>query len=199
MWEFDEALAQRRTKLQNAGYTAYCLFCKSGREVALAKELNEGYPECLALPFLRIMHRSRDGERFTEQDVLLKGYAFLYVPAYSDTVPAFGARTGFRILQDMDGMRALEGSNRHYAEWVLSLGGIVGVSKALRVGSRVEIVDGPLLSLHTEGYIAEYSKKNRNCRVQIDLVGNQINAWLPFEWVESKALESSVIYEGDKN
>jgi len=183
MWEFDQKLIERRESLQRGGYAAYCLFCKTGRETALAKELNDIYPSCVALPFLRTMHRSRDGERFEEQDVLLKGYIFLYLPKACDAASIRSAQTGFRILEDVDGIRALDGDNRRYAEWVLSLGGIVGISKALRVGSRVKIIDGPLLQV--EGYIAEYSKKNRNCRIRIDLGGVELKAWLPFAWVES--------------
>lgn len=184
LWKFTPELANRRDKLVRKGYMVFCLFCKTGREITLAEELNRTYPDYLALPFVRAMHRSRLGVRFLEQDILLAGYIFLYLPESNEDSIMLAAKTGFRILGDIDGLKALKGANRDYAAWVLSYGGIIGVSKALRVGSRVKIVDGPLL--HIEGYIAEYSKKNRNCRVQIDVEGKELKAWLPFEWVEAK-------------
>lgn len=183
-WIFDDELQSRRAKLEASGCDAYCLYCTSGREVETVRELNRQNERFLALPFLRMMHKSVDGKKMLIQDVLLKGYVFLFAPQGADVICAEKCRDVYFVLGKTNGVQALEGNDLKYAQWVLSFGGIVGVSKALKINERVKIISGPLLDF--EGCIKEYSKKGRNCRVEIDIVGQQLSAWLPFDWVESR-------------
>lgn len=194
-WDFNEELALRRKRLIKTGYDAYCLFGLSGNEIKLANELNRLYEDCLALPFMRMVHKSRNGEKFMEQDAILKGYVFLYLPCETEIASIKIINCAFRILKREDERTALSGVDRHYAEWILSLGGLIGLSKALRIGENVKIIEGPLLDV--EGSIVKYSKKNRNCLVEINIVGRQLSIWLPFDWVRSTGAAGGV-YEGDK-
>lgn len=183
VWLFDGECRRRESLLRQKDFDAYCLFCMSGSEVRLAQEINCLNPECLAMPFLRMMHRSRNGERYLVQDVLLKGYVFLFVPEQSDIALLRKGETCFRVLERKRGGGLLIGDDRRYANWVLERGGILEVSQAARINDRVKIVSGPLLDL--EGYITAFSKKNRNCRVLFEIMGRQLDVWLPFDWVES--------------
>jgi len=187
-WNFDQSLQQKRSALQLAEYDVYCLFCLSGSEIRLANELNQVNCNFLALPLLRTMHKSKNGVRSLVQDVLLKGYVFLFVPAGTDISTLKAAKTAFRVLERENGRGLLSGSDRQYAKWVFSQGGLLDVSKAVNLGGKVKIIEGPLLDL--AGNIKEYSKKNRNCHVQIEIVGKQLSVWLPFDWVvpESETL-----------
>ncbi len=185
-WLLDDGLQTRRNNLIESGFDAYCLYCATGREIAAAQDLNEQNESFIALPFLRMMHKSRDGVKTLEQDVLLKGYIFLFAPRGADIFRAENGHDVYFVLGKANGERELTGSDFSYAQWVLSLGGVAGVSKALKVNERVKIIEGPLLEL--EGWIREYSKRGRSCRVEIDVVGKQISAWLPFEWVEGENL-----------
>ncbi len=194
-WDFNEELTKRRERLIQTGYDVYCLFGLSGDEVKLANELNRFYEDCLALPFMRMVHKSRDGEKFMEQDAILKGYVFLYIPCGIEIASIKIVNCAFRILKHDGEKTALSEMDRHYAEWILSLGGLIGLSKALRIGEHVKIIEGPLLDV--EGSIVKYSKKNRNCRVEINIVGQQLSVWLPFDWVRSTGAAGGV-YDGDK-
>ena len=75
-WEFSEELEDRRTNLVVKGYDSYCLQTMGGKEIELAKEINILYrdKEALALPFLRITHKSKNGVKSTFQKVMLPGY-----------------------------------------------------------------------------------------------------------------------------
>lgn len=185
MWEMTEALWARSRQLQRDGWDGYCLFCLTGKECKLAAELNERYPAALVLPFLRMVHKSENGRRFDEQEVLLKGYVFAYLPSGTDVEQLRARSNSFHVLDrntERETTGALCGEDRIYAEWVLKSGGCLGVSRAIRLDGKVKIIDGPLLRM--EGRIKEVSKKNRNCRVQLEIVGKTVNVWLPFEWVE---------------
>ncbi len=183
-WCFTEQLSRLREQINTSGYDVYCLHCITGREVAAAQELNREHPNIITLPFLRLMHKSRNGVRELTQDTLLKGYVFVYTAKGTDISGTEKCRYVYKILGKREDERTLVGTDLKYAQWVLSLGGVVGLSKALKINEKVKIIEGPLLDY--EGSIKEYSKKNRNCRVEIDVVGQQLSAWLPFDWVESE-------------
>ena len=76
----------------------------------------------------------------------------------------------------------LMGSDLEYAKWVLENEGFLPVSKAKKVDGKVVLVDGPLKEM--EGYIIEYSKKNRNCLVELEFMNQKTKVWVPFEWLD---------------
>ena len=55
------------------------------------------------------------------------------------------------------------------------------MSKAIKVNGKVRVISGPLYNM--VGNIKEYSKKNRNCRIEITLFNRVISMWLPFQWL----------------
>ena len=79
-WVFTNDLEDRRTYLVEVGYKCYCLQTMGGNEISLAEEVNITHKEALALPFLRITHKSIMGIKSTYQKVLLPGYVFLFLP-----------------------------------------------------------------------------------------------------------------------
>ena len=64
------------------------------------------------------------------------------------------------------------------------------MSKAIKVNGKVRVISGPLYNM--VGNIKEYSKKNRNCRIEITLFGRLISIWLPFQWVEEIPEEKKI-------
>ena len=190
-WEFSDELEDRRRHLEITGHDSYCLQTMGGKEVELARELNIIYKdkEILVLPFLRITHKSKDGVKSTYQKVMLPGYVFLYISSGSD--PSFIRPGGisFHFVRNVEkNDYLLRGSDKNYAQWVFNSGGIIGMSKAIKANGKVRIISGPLFNLI--GNIKEYSKKNRNCRIETTLFNRQISMWLPFEWVEEIPEES---------
>ena len=184
-WEFSEELEDRRTNLEIKGHDSYCLQTMGGKEIELAREINilYKYKEVLALPFLRITHKSKNGIKSTFQKVMLPGYVFLYLPKDSKPFEIRSGGVSFHFVSNVEkNDYVLHGSDEKYAQWIFNSGGIIGMSKAIKVNGKVRVISGPLYNM--VGNIKEYSKKNRNCRIEITLFGRLISMWLPFQWVE---------------
>ncbi len=183
-WEITEEVEARQTALGETGYTSYCLRTKTGWECSLARHLNRLNGELLALPFMKLSHKSRGGVKSVEQKTVLPSYVFLYTPRdFNVGNISRTFREGFQFMTNVDSSdTVLKGSDLLYARWVFSSSGIIGMSRAIRVNGKVRIISGPLVAL--EGHIKEYSKKNRNCRVETVLFNRIISVWLPFEYVE---------------
>lgn len=191
MWEFGDDLKNKKLKLANE-YDAYCLFTLTGQEEKLASEINDEYDYALATPIMKMAHRSRMGERFDVQEVFLSGYVFLYLPKDRDIKYIRSNRGNyFKVLSRSNDDGKLYGGDLRYAEWVLNVEGVLSVSEAIKIDGKVKIVNGPLKDL--EGSIVEHSKKNRNCCIEIDFLGQKTRAWLPFDWVDfnNKELDTS--------
>lgn len=183
-WEITDDIKDRQETLETIDYKAFCLYTKTGWETSLASHLNLLNKDILALPFMKVSHTSKNGIKGLEQKILLPSYVFLYCPkdyATENLDRRFEEGFSFVTLTEKADF-TLSGNDLKYARWVFSSGGIIGLSKAIRVGSKVKIIEGPLLSL--EGVIKEYSKKNRNCRVETTLFNQVMSVWLPFVWVE---------------
>ena len=171
----------RKDFLEN-GFDSYVFFTLSNKEVDLAEELNGKYEDVYALVLKRMMHRSDHGKKWDEESVLIKGYVFIYVPKGYDIRYIRSDNNPYRILKWQLELGKLFGDDYRYSEWVLQQDGLIGVSKAVKVNEKVKIVDGPLADF--EGYIVKYSKRNRNCLVEVDFMNQTIRTWLPFEWTD---------------
>ena len=171
----------RKDFLEN-GFDSYVFFTLSNKEVDLAEELNGKYEDLYALVLKRMMHRSDHGKKWDEESVLIKGYVFIYVPKGYDIRYIRSDNNPYRILKWQLELGKLFGDDYRYSEWVLQQNGLIGVSKAIKVNEMVKIVDGPLADF--EGYIVKYSKRNRNCLVEVNFMNQTIRTWLPFEWTD---------------
>ena len=183
-WIITEDITQRQTLLEDEGYNAYCLRTRTGWESDAANHINLLNDKVLALPFMKLSHKSVRGVKSIEQKTVLPSYVFLFTPKdYLVENLDKKFREGFSFVHygESDDILLRNGDLR-YARWVFSSTGIIGMSRAIKVNGRVKIIDGPLLSL--EGNIKEYSKKNRNCRVETTLFNRVISVWLPFTYIE---------------
>ena len=177
----EQKQALRKDFLEN-GFDSYVFFTLSNKEVDLAEELNGKYEDLYALVLKRMMHRSDHGRKWDEESVLIKGYVFIYVPKGYDIRYIRSDNNPYRILKWKLELGKLFGDDYRYSEWVLQQDGLIGVSKAIKVNEKVKIVDGPLADF--EGYIVQYSKRNRNCLVEVNFMNQTIRTWLPFEWTD---------------
>lgn len=183
-WEFDDELKQRKIRLINDGYDAYCLFSLPGLETQIAEEINNNYEYCLATPLTKMSHRSRNGFKYDVQEVMIGGYIFLFLEKGRDVFKIRSAKNYFKILSYKNDNGKLYGKDLEYANWVLDVEGFLSVSDAININGRIKIVNGPLKNM--EGSIVEYSRRNRNCCIEIDLLGQKIRTWLPFDWVDAE-------------
>ena len=182
LWQFDDTLKQRKKDLKNIGYDAYCLFTLQGLEITICEELNSNYDYCIATPLIKMSHRSRNGVKYNAQDILLGGYIFLYVRKNYDINNIKSVRNYFKILSRENDNGKLYGEDLVYANWVLEAEGLISVSEAIKLNGKVKIINGPLKNL--EGKIVKYSKRNRNCLIEIDFMSRHINTWLPFDYID---------------
>ncbi len=183
-WEYGESLAFRAKQLRESGFDAYCLFSLSGSEVRMAQELNRLNEACIALPFLRSKRAGTAKKSFFVQEVLLPGYVFVFAPK---DYPIGALRAGefsYRVLDRKENGGLLGEEDRKYAEWVLSQGGILSVSQAIKVNDRVTVVSGPLLAL--QGFVTAYAKSSQKFKVKFQMMGRDIEVWLPFELIRSE-------------
>lgn len=164
------------------GFDSYVFFTLSGQEEDLAEELNGKYEDIYCLVLRRMIHKSNHGRKWNEEDVLIKGYVFVYVPIDFDIRYIKSDNNPYKILKWKLDLGRLFGDDLEYAHWVLKQDGLIGVSKAIRVNEKVKIVDGPLSEM--EGYIVRYSPRNRNCLVELNFMNRTIRTWLPFEYTD---------------
>lgn len=173
---------ERKDYFLNKGFDSYVFFTLSNKEEELAEELNKKYDDIYCLVLKKIVHRSINGQKFDEEDVMIKGYVFVYVDIDKDIAEYKSDNHFYRILNLKMDKGRLFGSDYIYSKWVLEQNGFIGLSKAVKVNEKVKIVSGPLSML--EGYIVEYSKRNRNCCVEVKFMGQTIKTWLPFDWLD---------------
>ena len=83
-------------------------------------------------------------------------------------------------ISDYGNSGKLIGDNLTFAKWVLEIDGLLGISKASIENGLVKITDGPLLQMKDN--IIKYSRRNRNCLVNLNIAGIKVETWLPFEW-----------------
>ena len=177
-----------RKEFMENGFDSYVFFTLSGKEEDLAEELNGKYDNIYCLVLRRMVHRSDHGRKWDEESVLIKGYVFIYVPENYDIRYIRSDNNPFKILKWKLELGKLFGEDLIYARWVLRQDGLIGMSKAIKINEKVKIVDGPLAQM--EGHIIKYSKRNRNCLVEVEFMDRKIETWLPFEWTDQNYIMS---------
>lgn len=161
----------------------YCLQCLSGHERALAERISSYYPEIEAIAVMQEMHESRGGSKILVQRVMLPGYVFLFS---SQPVPFHQILPMANFMRFLSygnaENRALRGEDLAFACWIKRHGGLLSCSKAVREGSQLKIIHGPLQD-HI-GIVVKVDRHNRNVCLSIMFSGNVRKVWMPFQWAE---------------
>lgn len=172
--------------LENAaGERVYgCLYVATGTESHTVQLLETLFPQLQAYAVKRVKHRQTNGIRSFETEVLLPGYLIFTCPA--DFVPnqLYQLRNVRRLLRYKNSEWQLQGEDLAFAQWVVRLGGEIGLSKAIHEGSSIRIVSGPLKDC--EGQIIKVDKHRRNCLVSLGFDQQLLKTWLAFDWLEPK-------------
>lgn len=161
---------------------AYCLQCKTGKEIQLASFITAHYPPVTAFSAVQEKHRSLKGVKDIVRHVMLPGYVFLYA---KEEIPHRGIMMlpnvqRFLKYEDEGGF-ALRGADAGFAGWLYQNEGVFSCSKAIQSGTQVKIISGPL-SDHI-GRVMKIDKHNRNICLSISFDAIQRVVWMPFEWV----------------
>jgi len=159
----------------------YCLFCKTGRERQVGAFLEElGYKVVASFAERRGFHR---GVETRERRALLPGYViFRSDGAISDWTEIEGLRDVCRVLRYGDGRAALRGKDLECIRWLAEQGGVFGISKVMRVGTKIVVLEGPLKDF--EGSIVNVRLRQRCVKVRPVGIGVLQGVWVSCEVVE---------------
>lgn len=173
----------------------YCLFCCSGKENSVIKMLkNEGFP-AIAPTVMHWTGGAAQPKKTARR--LMPGYVFFD----ADTEPAWN-----RILKDSavlkllsygDGEYALRGTDLEFIDWIKKNNGIIEMSSAVKVGSMIEFVAGPLKDMN--GKITKVNRSRRQVQVSFGSENGIISkVWCSMEFVCSNADSYSAVKENKK-
>lgn len=158
-----------------------CLFCKTGTEEKLIKEV----PVELGCRLLvaKKKTRRREGKQFfIVEERLFPGYVFFKAPKDFSTALLSKHSQVLRVLKNQDDNWYLFDTDRQFAELLFESNGIIGLSKAYFEGQRIRIVDGPMKNY--EGKITKVNKRFQCGQIEIQLDNRAFKIWLSFEKVQ---------------
>lgn len=95
----------------------------------------------------------------------------------------------YRILTDSEGNWALHGSDKDVAREFISIGGIVGLSKAYYDGEHIKVIDGFLKQY--EGKIVRVNHRAKTAQIHVELNGKIFTLWVGFELIYECDTKSS--------
>lgn len=160
-----------------------CIYCRTGGEEQLARDLQISCPDVTAMNPTKLRYRRVNGKPVSEKAALFPGYIFLRLPGDYPTHRLKLSGLLYKILRDSDNDWRLSGADRAFAEKLFATGGVLGFSKAYYEGDRIRIVEGPLKEL--EGNIIRVNHRKRTAQVQLNIQGMDMSVWLGFELIET--------------
>ena len=159
-----------------------CVFCLSGKEMLVAQHLESHAPGLRALAVRQTKRRTTRGVTRLVDEVIFRGYVFFRTQGELPPPGALPPDCAIALLTDSDGDWRLHGQDAHFAHWLFSIDGLIGLSRAHQEGDRIRVVQGPLKAL--EGSIVRVDRRNRSGQVALSFGGRQIRVWLGFDIVE---------------
>lgn len=167
-----------------------CLFCITGKEQALAALINRTQSVVKAFVAKQEQFHSQQGVKTKVKKLLMPGYVFFQAPEDEDVEVLIPRDHLIRILTTDDGVWQLYGEDERFVQWLWQYGGTLGFSKAMKEGTRIKIVSGPLKDL--EGKIRKVDKRGRSGQVALEFHGKVTLVWLGFDLVDEVETYSSL-------
>ena len=159
-----------------------CLFCVTGKEQYVAQNIERHVPQIHACAVYQTKRHSLHGKTFLQNELLLPGYVMFQAPEWTDVFNLIPEDDTISILTYSDGDWRLYGTDEEYAKWIFRYDGLISLSKAYKIGDRIQIVDGPLKDM--EGLITRIDRRNQSGQVTLTLGGKQRKVWLGFKIIE---------------
>ena len=159
-----------------------CLFCITGKEQALATLINRTQSVVKAFVAKQEQFHSQQGVKSKVEKVLMPGYVFFHSPPEEDIEALIPRDHLIRILTTDDGVWQLYGEDERFVRWLWQYGGTLGFSKAMKEGTRIKIISGPMKDL--EGKIRKVDKRGRSGQVALEFCGKTTLVWLCFDLID---------------
>ena len=158
-----------------------CLFCETGKENSVVNTIHaKGWGYAIFAQSVKVVWRKLDWAETAAP--LMPGYVFVYSDEEEERHANYSnTEHVIRVLKYNDGGEILTGADLEFADWLWRIDGKVGRMKALRIGERVEIIDGMFKALH--GTIIKMNRRRKKMCVSIEMQGNPMKIWLSYELV----------------
>ena len=158
----------------------YCISCMANSETVVARSIEERLR--IRAVYLRYEREERKkGVWRVVTHPMFWGYIFLYADEPVDIYRLYQIEHVTLVLRYSDGESNLRGEDRAFAEWVLACDGHIALSKALLVGDKTRIIDGPLKDY--EGVIKRIDRHKRLAWVDVSVGGRSKPIQMYFEWL----------------
>ena len=168
--------------MESTNKDVYCLFCVTGGEGSIIKNLQRlGYN---ALSPIVLKWKPVGSKMKKSPSRLLPGYVFF--EAEKECTPEWpnirSIQKVLRILQYDDGGRALRDSDNAFYQWLKSYSGVIDVSQAVQEGTKIRFVSGPLKDLN--GTVVKVNKSRKQVAVNLGSDSAIRLVWCGIEYVQ---------------
>ena len=168
------------------GYFVYCIFCETSRENKVETFLKGlGYNVITALVERNIV---KNGKLVKEFRSIIPGYVFFENSIEPDWNEIYKFKYIHYPLQYMNKQKSLKDNDLDFVKWLKGFNGIIKTSKAVEIGKKIKIVEGPLMGL--EGKIVKINKKQKCIGLRIEGEGINNIVWLSYELVNKEVFPS---------
>lgn len=162
----------------------YCLFCRSGSEQVIGREIETRFPHIRAIAAMQEKHKIKDGRYEIDRRRFLPGYLFLYTNEEIDVHAIHRMDRVYKILGDGQRMTELTGRDKTFAEWIWKCNGEIGISRIRTSENGFEVISGPMGYFMKE--IVKLDKHTKNALVRMDFLEEKKEIWLAFEFEDEK-------------
>jgi len=158
----------------------FCVFCETGKETRVETFLEGlGYRVVSSVSERSVI---KAGKRIKELRPLLSGYVFFAHTGEPDWNAIDQFEYIFYPLRYSDGTSRMRGNDLKFVQWLIRHNGVIEISRAIKTGTKIKIIDGPLKEY--EGNIIKINGRQKSAAVQIDSDGMIHTIWLSYELIE---------------
>lgn len=166
-----------------------CLFCLTGQEDELVRRIESDQLGKALFP-KKVKRLKKQGIWEEIAQPLFPGYVFVYSDVPYPVSVFFRFEQVIRVLQYADDTSGyLKAGDLRFAEWIWQQHGRLEALKAMRVGDRVEIVDGAFRNMN--GRVLKMDKRKQAAKIELDVVGGIKQVWMSFIYLEEAKTQIS--------
>lgn len=153
----------------------YCLFCETRRCQTIADQLQGKAVDTAFSP--KIVKRQRkNGKNIDILYDLLPGYVFAFSSCMLKSIAPLKVDGAIKVLGSSENNYCLSGTDKDFANGLLSREGRVDVMKAIKIGNAVTIED-ELFSGHN-GKIIEIDYRKQRAKIEFSFINTTCYSWV---------------------
>jgi transcriptional antiterminator NusG len=157
----------------------FCVFCETSQDNKVEAFLTKaGYDVISTLAERNIV---KNGKLVKGTRSVIPGYVFFENEIEPDWDEICKYRHIYYALHYGDNTKELKNNDLHFVKWLKSNNGIIKISKAIKIGNKVKIMEGPLKDL--EGKIVKINNRQKCAGIKIGGEGISCIIWLSYEYI----------------